>query len=56
MTCILAIAYSGQDEIIRAIKRFHAEGGDILSLDESKFREYLDTGKYPSPDLIVRTG
>lgn len=56
MTCILAVAYSGQDEIIRAIKRFHAEGGDILSLDENKFKEYLDTGKYPPPDLIVRTG
>lgn len=56
MTCIFAIAYSGQDEIIRGIKRLLAEGIDPKSLDEKTFLTYLDTGKYPPPDLIVRTG
>jgi undecaprenyl diphosphate synthase len=56
MTCIFAIAYSGQDEIIRGIKRLLAEGIDPKTLDEKTFLTYLDTGKYPPPDLIVRTG
>lgn len=56
MTCIFAIAYSGQDEIIRGIKRAIAEWIDPKTLDEKSFLTYLDTGKYPPPDLIIRTG
>jgi undecaprenyl diphosphate synthase len=56
MTFILAIAYSGQDEIVRAVKRIIAEGVDPQTLTEREFLTYLDSGKYPPPDLIVRTG
>ncbi len=56
MTAIFAIAYSGQDEIVRWVKRALAEGIDPSSLNEASFLTYLDTGKYPPPDLIVRTG
>lgn len=56
MTCIFAIAYSGQDEIVRGIRRAIAEWVDPKNLDEKTFLTYLDTGKYPPPDLIVRTG
>lgn len=56
MTCIFAIGYSWQDEIIRGIKRALAEGIDPKKLDEKTFLTYLDTGRYPPPDLIVRTG
>lgn len=56
MTFILAVAYSGQDEIIRAVKRAIAEGVDPQTLTEREFLMYLDSGKYPPPDLIVRTG
>ena len=56
MTCIFAIGYSGQDEIVRWIKRVIAEWIDPNKLDEKSFLTYLDTGKYPPPDLIVRTG
>lgn len=56
MTFILAIAYGGQDEIIRGIRRFVAEGQKIEDLNEKNFLEYLDTGTFPPPDLIVRTG
>lgn len=56
MTCVFAIAYSGQDEIIRGIKRAIAEWIDPKTLDEKSFLTYLDTGKYPPPDLIIRTG
>lgn len=56
MTFILAIAYSGQDEIIRWVKRCIAEWIDPKTLTEKEFLNYLDTGKYPPPSLIVRTG
>lgn len=29
---------------------------DPKSLNEEIFRTYLDSGRYPSPDLIIRTG
>lgn len=56
MTVVLAIGYSGQDEIIRGVKRCIAEWIDPRGLDEKTFLTYLDTGRYPPPDLIVRTG
>lgn len=56
MTIILALAYSGQDEIIRGIRRYISEGNDISKLDEKKFLEYIDSWIFPPPDLIVRTG
>lgn len=56
MTFILVIGYGGQDEIIRGIKNFVKQGGDIETLDETTFLPFLDTGRFPAPDLIVRTG
>lgn len=56
MTFILAIGYGGQDEIIRGIKKFVQQGGDIDTLDENTFLPFLDTGRFPTPDLIIRTG
>nr|MDD3719957.1 polyprenyl diphosphate synthase [Candidatus Gracilibacteria bacterium] len=56
MTLIVAMVYSGQDEIIRAIKKFLNSGDDINNLDEKSFKKYLDTALFPSPDLIIRTG
>ncbi len=56
MTCILAIGYGGQDEIIRGIQKFIEQNGDIRLLDETTFLSFLDTGRFPPPDLIVRTG
>ena len=56
MTLIIAIGYGGQDEIIRGIKNFVQQGGDIKTIDENSFLPFLDTGRFPPPDLIVRTG
>lgn len=56
MKLILAFAYSGQDEIVRGVRRAIAEGVDPSTLDEKSLLAYLDTGRYPPPDLIVRTG
>lgn len=56
MTAILAVAYSGQDEIIRGVRRCIAEWVNPETLTEKDFPHYLDTGAYPPPDVIVRTG
>ncbi len=56
MTFILAIGYGWQDEMIRGIKKFIQEGWDINTLDEKTFLPFLETGRFPAPDLIVRTG
>lgn len=55
MTLIVAMVYSWQDEIIRAIKKFLNSWDDINNLDEKSFKKYLDTALFPSPDLIIRT-
>ena len=42
--------------MIRWIKKFIASWDDISTLDEKIFLNYLDTWKYPEPELLVRTG
>lgn len=56
ITFVLALGYSGQDEIVRWVKRCIAEWINPQTLTEKEFLTYLDTGKYPPPSLIVRTG
>lgn len=55
-TLIIALAYGWQDEIVRATKRAILEGVDPETLDETSFLQYLDSGRFPPPDLIIRTG
>lgn len=56
LSFLLMLGYSGQDEIIRWIQKFVKDGGNADELTEEKFLSFLDTGEYPPPDLIVRTG
>lgn len=66
LTCIFAINYWWQAEVIRGIKSFLRKNINQLSpenlevflenLDEDSFRGYLDCAPFPNPDLIVRTG
>ena len=66
MTFILAIWYGWQKDIIEWIKRFIKDNLDRLtsedidnvlsSLNENTFLDYLDSWRFPIPDLIVRTG
>lgn len=46
----IALDYGGRDEIQRAINESKRVG------DESNFEKYIDTAKFPDPDLIIRTG
>lgn len=52
---ILALVYGWQDEIVRWVKKFVKNNGDISTLNSETFRQYLDSGNYPKPDLIIRT-
>ena len=54
LTVNLAINYGGQDEILRAIRRWQ-EVADRPPLDASSFQAYLDQPELPPVDLLVRT-
>ncbi|HAJ79953.1 MAG TPA: isoprenyl transferase [Fibrobacteres bacterium] len=60
LNLVLAINYGGRVEILQAAKRFAADAikdpAIIDRIDEKGFCDYLFTGKFPDPDLIIRTG
>jgi len=55
MTLVLALSYSGRDEILRAVKKVLHFGVRPEELTEESFSSYLDTAGLPPPDLIIRT-
>ena len=55
MTLVIALVYSWQDEIVRACQKL-LDSWYQWELNESKFREFLDTKDIPQVDLIIRTG
>lgn len=55
MVLTVALVYSGQDEIVRAMKKAIASGINIDVLDEKSFRTFMDTHFLPPIDLIIRT-
>ena len=59
MTVILALSYSGRDEIVRMARRVAAEARDRLlapeQIDEQRVAKYLDSVNIPDPDLLIRT-
>ncbi|GHU12662.1 isoprenyl transferase [Alphaproteobacteria bacterium] len=59
ITVMLAISYSGRDEILRAAKKIAKDAElkkiDVDALTEDDFSNYLDTKGVPYPDAIVRT-
>lgn len=52
---VLAINYGGKDEICRAVKRMLTEKLSPDSISEKSFSQFLDTGNFSDPDLIIRT-
>lgn len=56
---VLALNYSSRAELVDSIKRYHTAvmSGDeqIEDLDWPHFQRYLHTGKFPDPELIIRT-
>ena len=59
MTLTLALSYGARNEIIRAVRSLCDDvcGGDLApeAVDEKMFSTYLDTGKMPDPDILIRT-
>jgi undecaprenyl diphosphate synthase len=60
MTFILALNYSGRDEIVHAV-RFAAERAikkdlSLENIDRKFVEEHLFTAAFPDPDLLIRTG
>jgi tritrans,polycis-undecaprenyl-diphosphate synthase [geranylgeranyl-diphosphate specific] len=55
----LAVAYSGREEIIQAIREIASKvkSGEmqLAEIDEKMFSSYLYTKEFPDPDLILRT-
>lgn len=59
MTLILALSYSSKWDIINAVKSISTKvKNDLLDVDdinEAIISNALTTGKYPNPDLMIRT-
>ena len=59
MTVILALSYSGRDEIIRMVRKLarNVRDGNCQpeDIDEAVVSAHLDTAGVPDPDLLIRT-
>ncbi len=55
MMLVLALSYSGKNEIIRAVQKIVEQGAKTEDVTEEYFDSLLDTAGIPSPDLIIRT-
>jgi undecaprenyl diphosphate synthase len=55
MQVILALNYGGRDELVRALRRFAAEGRNTAEICESDIAACLDNPDVPDPDLIIRS-
>lgn len=52
LTVIFALNYGGRDDLVRAINK-HIDNGE--KVNEKSLLLSLDTGKYPEPDIVIRT-
>jgi undecaprenyl diphosphate synthase len=59
MTVILALSYSGRDEIVRMTKKLASDVRDrkldLDAIDERLIATLMDTPGVPDPDLLIRT-
>ena len=55
MNLILALSYSGRLEIINGIKKIIEAGLPHKEINESNFKQYLNTKDVPDPELLIRT-
>lgn len=57
MVLNFALNYGGQDEIVKACKKYAKDykDGKVKSLDEESFKDYLYTKDLPDVDLMIRT-
>jgi undecaprenyl diphosphate synthase len=55
LVLVLALSYSGRNEIIDAIKKIAREKKDFAVLTTEEFRNFLYDSLLPDPDLLIRT-
>ncbi|MBM4262519.1 MAG: isoprenyl transferase [Deltaproteobacteria bacterium] len=59
MTVVLALSYSGRDELVRALRKIAGEVRDgkfgAEQIDEELVSARMDTPEVPDPDLLIRT-
>ena len=59
MTVVLALSYSGRDDILRMVKKLaqevRARQCDPQNIDQQTIAAHLDTAGIPDPDLLIRT-
>lgn len=57
LNLIIAASYGGKWDILNAANKFYSDPKNKnVELNESNLENYLETKKYPDPDLIIRTG
>lgn len=56
MDAIFAMNYGARDEIKRAFQKMMQAGLQPEEISEKTISQYLDTGAFPDPDLLIRTG
>ncbi len=56
LVLVLALSYSGRNEIIDAVKKFIKEQKNPSSLTIEEFQKRLYEPGLPDPDLLIRTG
>ena len=60
LNLILALNYGGQQEILSGVKKLILDVEEnqikISNIDKVFFEQYLPSGRFPPPDLIIRTG
>ena len=59
MTLVLALSYSSRWELIKAVNKIaiKVEAGELSAseIDQSVFKQYLETAEMPDPELLIRT-
>lgn len=54
ITLVLALNYGGRNDIVRGLQKIIADGHHTVT--EELISNYLDTQRFPDPDLLIRTG
>ena len=55
LNLIIAASYGGKWDIINAVKKFYSDKKN-KELTENSLEKYLETNRFPNPDLIIRSG
>ena len=53
---VVALSYGGRWDIIQAMKELYASASSADEISDETFSSFLSMGKYPDPDLCIRTG